>query len=82
MKILFLEDNLAPLYAQRTSQVEVPVVGACREEKPCRDLEGIQQLRGQTFAIFDPLPLRRQFSYPEGGQKHKFLTPSPLILST
>ena len=38
---------------------------------------GIQQLRGQNFAIFDPLPLRRQFLYPERGQKQTIFDPLP-----
>ena len=34
---------------------------------------GIQQLRGQNFAIFcPPPPLRRQFLYPQCGQKQTF----------
>ena len=45
---------------------------------------GIQQLRGQNFAIFwSPTTLLRgQFLYPERGQKQTFFDPSPLILST
>ena len=45
------------------------------------NLGGIQQLRGQNFAIFDP-PLHGQFLYPEGGQKQTFFDTLPLILST
>ena len=45
-------------------------------------LGGIQQLRGQNFALFNPPPPRGQFLYPERGQKQTFLTPSLLILST
>ena len=37
---------------------------------------GIQQLRGQNFAIFGP-PLRGQFLYPQRGQKQTFLDPLP-----
>ena len=42
----------------------------------------IQQLRGQNFAIFLPLPLLRgQFLYPD-VDKNSFWLPSPLILYT
>ena len=48
-----------------------------------RTLGGIQQLRGQNFAIFWPPPLGGQFLYPERGQKQTFFDPlPPLILST
>ena len=40
-------------------------------------LGGIQQLRGQNFAIFWPPPLRGQFLYPEHGQKQTFFDPLP-----
>ena len=44
-------------------------------------LGGIQQLRGQTFAIFLPPPtLRGQFLYPERGRKQKFFDPSPHLV--
>ena len=40
---------------------------------------GIQQLRGQNFAIFltPPPSLRGQFLYPERGQKTTFFDPLP-----
>ena len=41
-----------------------------------RTLGLIQQLRGQNFAIFDPL-LRGQVLYPERGQKQTFFDPLP-----
>ena len=45
---------------------------------PTLTLGGIQQLRGQNFAIFwPPSPLAwTVFIYPECGQKQTFLTPS------
>ena len=40
---------------------------------------GIQQLRGQNFAIFDPPPpLSGQFLYPDCEQKQTFFDPLPL----
>ena len=41
------------------------------------NLGGIQQLRGQIFAISWPPPLRGQFLYPERGQKQTFFDPLP-----
>ena len=39
-------------------------------------LGGIQQLRGQNFAMFwPPHPLRGQFLYPKRGQKQTFFDP-------
>ena len=35
-------------------------------------LGGIQQPRGQNFAIFLPPPLRGQFLYPERGKNSHF----------
>ena len=40
-------------------------------------LGGIQQLRGQNFAIFRPPPLRGQFLYPERWIKTDILDPLP-----
>ena len=45
-------------------------------------LGGIQQLRGQNFAIFWSLPFREQFLYSKRGQKQTFFDPLPPILST
>ena len=39
-------------------------------------LGGIEQLRGQNFAIFLPSPLRGLFLFPERGQKQTFLPPT------
>ena len=52
------------------------------EEGSCQKLmlRGIQQLRGQNFAIFHHPALRGQFLYPERGQKQTFFEPLPPYL--
>ena len=60
------------------SQVELFSFIFCenwRHQKDISKLGGIQQLRGQNFAIFWPPPLRGQFLYPERGQKQTFFDP-------
>ena len=40
----------------------------------------IQQLRGQNFVIFNPLPLHGQFLFPKRRQIQTFFDPLPLHL--
>ena len=49
------------------------LVGSCKNINTV--LEGIQQLLGHNFAIFDPPSPAWTFLYPQRGQKQTFFDP-------